>query len=131
MPNVIDDFFPSNIIDLNVYRSINDEHLVYLIIVSIKFQIYYNIQNNLDTTFTYDTTEWIGDYPLEQQSRVIDRVIRFFRKRGIKCRIANGPNFNFYSMVGAEYNATNVQFQVLTISFVIRNEREFMKSYFN
>jgi len=128
----ITELFPSSIVDIHDKRHEQDQAYVDCIIATIKFQIYVYMEDYIGNTFDYDTLEWIDGLDQTQQSRIIDRVVRYFRKNGIMVTIAGTYTYNSYQTNATDnFNMYLIDFTTLTVKFTVREEREYMKAYFN
>lgn len=126
-----DDMFPNDIYELYNERLIADQPFVDTIIASIKFEMYYNIQEGLDYWFLYDADEWLINQDNKQKVRVIDQVIKHFRSRGIRVYIDNTFKFNYDTtqITGAGFNTGTAPNTVMRVEWIVRNGQEYMKAY--
>lgn len=113
-----------------------DKTIVELIIADIKEQLQINITNNINK-FDYDTEPTIGNLPLTQQNRIIDRILYHLRSAGIRVKIKSMviPSQE-NSAIPEEIQITNPSFPfigseqyILTITWYTRNNQEYMKTY--
>lgn len=101
----------NNIYDLYNDVLVADKALVDTIMAEIKAEIENRTDNNLEFTFTYELNDAFvaGELP-PQKARVADQIIFMLRAIGIGVTVSG--------------NTT------LTITWRIRADREFMKSYY-
>lgn len=101
----------NNIYDLYNSVLVADKVLVDAILAEIKDEIENRTDNNLAFTFTYDLNDAFTSGELApQKSRVADQIIFMLRAIGIGVTISGDTS--------------------LTITWRIRDDREFMKSYY-
>lgn len=131
MASVLDSMYPADIYDMWNERLVADQYFVETIIASIKFNIWYNVQNQLNNWFIYDCDEWLINQDQNTKLRVIDQVIKYFRSRGIRIYVNNTFHFAGDPTVypGAMFNSDYALSTVVKVEWLIRQGTEYMKSY--
>jgi len=126
-----DDMFPNDIYELYNERLVADQPFVDTIVNSIKFQIYYHIQESLEYYFLYDCQEWLENQDMLQKLRIIDQVILHFRSRGVRVYVDNTYKFNSDTtqIQGASFNYPTSFSTILRVEWIVRQGREYMKAY--
>lgn len=132
---IIDSMFPTSIYELYNERLVADQPIIDCIVASIKFQMWYQIQEGFAPyNFQYDTNEWLFLSDQNQKLRVIDSVILYFRSRGIRCYLNNYQKFNQTTnggspLPGAYFNYPTSMTTTLYVEWFVRQGQEYMKAY--
>lgn len=113
-----------------------DQSYVDTIVTAIKAEIATTTAAEETNTFDFDLTSYIGTLQLDQQIRIKDQIIYFFRQIGFRSYIvynnANTPNvtmsnnFDFAVNFNSKYVTNSL---IIRIEWFVRNDREFMKAY--
>src|SRR6185369_11287746 len=126
---IVDSTYPKDVYELYNDRLDSDQLWVNAIVASIKYGIYYNVSYNLISNFQYGATEWIGTLDIQTQSRVMDQVIKYFRKRGIRVYLRSTYLFTNVIAYGVTQISNSANFLLVNVEWFVRDQEEFMKAY--